>query len=245
MESILDRLARSRQSCVVFDSAPAALTILTGQFSRWIFCLAPFPLRKVDHGARAPSMQRPNVQKRQKIVETAERLFATRPFHKVRLDDVAAAANVGKGTLYIYFKSKEDLYASLVTDSFSGLLAQLKGQVDAQPAPAQALREIVRKLVGFAFDHPNFFEMIRTSSDSLPFSHLRAHRRQLTKLIAAVLESGNHKGSWSDPQPQLTAVLIPGMVRSAMMYGSSELDEQTLSRQILRLLGDGLTWKEP
>ena len=61
-------------------------------------------------------MQRPNDKKRRKITDTAARLFATRPFHKVRLDDVAAAAHVGKGTLYVYFKSKDDLYRSLVFD---------------------------------------------------------------------------------------------------------------------------------
>ena len=59
-----------------------------------------------------PPMQRPDEQKRQLIIDTAARFFATQPFHKVRLDDVAAAAQVGKGTLYIYFKSKEDLYVS-------------------------------------------------------------------------------------------------------------------------------------
>jgi len=53
-------------------------------------------------------MQRPDEKKRQLIANTAAKLFATRPFHKVKLDDVASAAGVGKGTLYIYFKSKEE-----------------------------------------------------------------------------------------------------------------------------------------
>jgi AcrR family transcriptional regulator len=45
--------------------------------------------------------------KRRLIVQTAVRLFSELPFHKVRLDDVAEAAGVGKGTVYIYFKNKD------------------------------------------------------------------------------------------------------------------------------------------
>jgi AcrR family transcriptional regulator len=46
-------------------------------------------------------MQVPNEQKRRHITSAAARMFAARPFHKVRLDDIAAAAGVGKGTLYV------------------------------------------------------------------------------------------------------------------------------------------------
>src|SRR5688500_9776467 len=102
-------------------------------------------------------MQRPSEIKRRKISDTAARLFATRPFHKVRLDDVAAAAQVGKGTLYIYFKSKEDLYVSLVEDGFSQLVSQLRQNADTPPE--EALREIVRQLVAFSCSHPHFFEL--------------------------------------------------------------------------------------
>jgi AcrR family transcriptional regulator len=51
-------------------------------------------------------MQRLKEAKREAILETAAKLFAQRPFHEVRLEDVASAAHIGKGTVYIYFKSK-------------------------------------------------------------------------------------------------------------------------------------------
>src|SRR3954468_4870079 len=105
-------------------------------------------------------MQRPSEVKRRKISDTAARLFATKPFHKVRLDDVAAAAQVGKGTLYIYFKSKEHLYVSLVSEGFTKLVEKLKNVFERPPR--KALTEIIRQLVIFSFAHPNFFEMIRT-----------------------------------------------------------------------------------
>src|SRR3954447_8694622 len=109
-------------------------------------------------------MQRPDEKKRQLIASTAAKLFATRPFHKVKLDDVAAAAGVGKGTLYIYFKSKEDLYFWLIYDAFARVVEQLKLQLGHGELSAdRALRRIIAELVKFSFDNPQLFELTRSA----------------------------------------------------------------------------------
>src|SRR4051812_26906340 len=183
-------------------------------------------------------MQRPSEIKRRKISDTAARLFATRPFHKVRLDDVAAAAQVGKGTLYIYFKSKEDLYVSLVGEGFSQLVEKMRASA-ANP-PKQALAEIVRQLVTFSFAHPHFFELMRTIPQLTNHSGLLRMRKHLSDLITRTLRRGIRQGIWHDPHPELTAIFIPGMLRSAMLYGPTGLDEELLAQQILRLVYDGI-----
>src|SRR3954467_1061835 len=97
---------------------------------------------------QSPHMQRPDEKKRQLIADTAAKLFATRPFHKVKLDDVAAAAGVGKGTLYIYFKSKEDLYFWLIYDAFARVVERLESRLDEGELSArQSLRLIIAELV--------------------------------------------------------------------------------------------------
>src|SRR5204863_3040154 len=105
-------------------------------------------------------MQKPDEKKRQLIAQTAARLFATRPFHKVKLDDVAAEAGVGKGTLYIYFKSKEELYFWLIYDGFAKMVEQLEIELGRNELSAdQTLRKIVSALVKFGFDNPQLFEI--------------------------------------------------------------------------------------
>jgi AcrR family transcriptional regulator len=183
-------------------------------------------------------MQRPSEIKRRKISDTAARLFATRPFHKVRLDDVAAAAQVGKGTLYIYFKSKEDLYVSLVSEGFTQLVQKLSDVADLPPL--QALKEIIRQLVVFSFAHPNFFEMMRTVPQLTNHASLLRMRKELSDLITKTLRRGVRQGTWSDPHPELTAIIIPGMLRSAMLYGPRELDGDVLTQHILRLVFEGI-----
>src|SRR4051812_3903388 len=98
-------------------------------------------------------MQRPDEAKRRAIIDAAAELFASRPFHEVRLDDVAEAASVGKGTLYIYFKNKDDLYGSLILEGFTKLVERLREQIESAPESQtawQSLTTIVRELVGWA-----------------------------------------------------------------------------------------------
>src|SRR4051812_26103556 len=108
-------------------------------------------------------MRLPDDNKRRQIVATAASMFAQQPYHKVRLDDVAAAAGVGKGTLYVYFQSKEQLYFSIISDGIAILLDRLRDQLAGDHGGAMnRLRSIVGEVVHFAFAHPQLFEMMKT-----------------------------------------------------------------------------------
>src|SRR3954447_20879973 len=108
-------------------------------------------------------MRLPDDNKRRQIIATAASMFASQPFHKVRLDDVAAAAGVGKGTLYVYFQSKEELYFTIAFEGIALLLGRLKKQLAADHSGAMhRLRTIIDELVDFAFQHPQFFELMKT-----------------------------------------------------------------------------------
>lgn len=199
-------------------------------------------------------MQRPDEKKRALITATAARLFATRPYHKVRLDDIAAEAKIGKGTLYVYFDNKEDLYFSLIYEGFSQLIDRLREQIeppagsdaparpDAAPGAWQNLQRIVTELVRFPCQHPHFFELMRTVGTVKGHSQAAwdQKRTELQELIEHTIRRGVESGELSDPHPELTALYIPGMVRSAMLFGPRGIDEAAAREQILRLLEGGI-----
>jgi AcrR family transcriptional regulator len=190
-------------------------------------------------------MQRLDEKKREKILTTAARLFATRPFHQVRLEDLAAEAQVGKGTLYIYFKNKEDLYCSLIHDGFVRLNEQFKLQISEDTPPVDALKRIVRHVVAFAMAYPYFYELMRSMGITLKdHKGLCQQRRAMIGAIENILRRGVRQGIWFDPHPDLTANFIPGMVRAAILYGPKNVDENALVEQILRLLRQGLQKEE-
>lgn len=185
-------------------------------------------------------MQVPSPARRKQILAAAARLFASRPFHEVRLEDVAAAARVGKGTLYIYFKSKEDLYGTLAFELFSGVLERLKGEIGrGRATAADDLRRILRELVAFADRHPHIFSLGPPVAPGY-FSEWRRRGKELIALIETVIRRGVREGRMRDPRPGLTAVCVPGLVRSAYIFGSRALRGKKLAESLARLVEEGV-----
>lgn len=93
----------------------------------------------------APKPRRRKDARPGEIVAAALACFAERGFGATRLDDVAARAGVSKGTLYLYFAGKEDLFRAVVRDSVLPFLARAETEAAAFEGPTPALLE---RLVG-------------------------------------------------------------------------------------------------
>jgi AcrR family transcriptional regulator len=191
-------------------------------------------------------MQRPDERKRRDIIGAAAKLFATRPFHEVRLEDVAAAAHVGKGTVYIYFENKDELYASLRREGFAAVVDRLNQQINGDDGQSawDVLRTIVKELVSFAKGHPYFFQLMRDGLHPQRDQAIVEKRGELARLIERTIRRGIRRGEMCDPHPQLTAQFIPSLVRSAMVFGPSDLSAEVITTHIVRILGGGIGRKD-
>src|SRR4051794_15078913 len=92
--------------------------------------------------------RRPDPGKRAQILRAATEVFSSRQFHTVLVDEVAAAAGVGKGTLYLYFPTKEQLFYATILEAFDALTAELEDAVRGQTGEA-ALRAFVASMIAF------------------------------------------------------------------------------------------------
>jgi len=184
--------------------------------------------------------------KRRHIIETAVKLFSEQPFHKVRLDDVAEAAGVGKGTVYIYFKNKEELYYNLVYEGFAGMVDQLHVQVNKPGLnPAGKLRTIVAGIVEHFIAHPQFFDVLRTVGVPDASSSWDHKRKECADLIDQVIREGIAAGEFSDSHPERTGLYLMAMVRAVMLYGPKAQDKEDLTEHIVSVLLRGVGGKGP
>ena len=189
-------------------------------------------------------MQVMDEEKRLKILAVAAELFATQPFHKVLLSDVAAAAVVGKGTLYTYFKNKEDLYLSVVYSGFSQLVDLLRNRMEKEPqGPAEDLDMVIREIVHFAYQNPHLFEVMR-SIPGIDRTKWETKRMELTEMIESLIRQSISSGAFADPHPELTSHYIPGLVRSALLDGMKKVDREVLTDHIQRFVKAALTGKK-
>jgi len=182
-----------------------------------------------------------DAEKCRRIEAAAAEMFAARPFHEVTLDEIAAAAAVGKGTVYTYFKSKEALYLSVLYDGFSGLVEQLKaGLEDGECEPREALGMVVTHLVDYVFRNPHIFRLSRNVEPTNNRPRWEKKRRELGRVIEGAIRRGIAAGCWHDSHPEWTAQFIPGMVRSTVLYGGGHPSRKALARQILHYIEAGL-----
>ncbi|MFO0826875.1 MAG: TetR/AcrR family transcriptional regulator [Phycisphaerales bacterium] len=185
-------------------------------------------------------MQRPNEENRRQIIAVATRLFATRRYHEVRLEDVAKAAKIGKGTIYVYFKSKDDLFLTLVREGFARLVTSIETEMQAPDRSSwERLTLIVDGFVAFATRFPHLFELLRSGVLPADDPALQSSRRALSRLIERNIRQGVRAGEFRDPRPKLTAQYVVAFVRGAMLYGPP-VGRSTLRAHLLRIVGHGI-----
>jgi len=186
-------------------------------------------------------MQRPDDAKRRSIIDAAIQLFASRAYHEVRLEDVAAEAHVGKGTLYVYFDSKEALYLTLVREGFSEMAAHVDDVTRADGMDTwERLRAAVAALIRFGTRYPDLYRVMRNHTLTPDDPELQATRRRVADRLCELLEEGQRRGEVDDPCPALTTQFILGFVRGALLYPPEGLSPESLERHMMRVLRQGV-----
>ena len=149
---------------------------------------------------------------RQKISDAASRLFIERGFDKVTVDEIAAAADVARMTVFNHFSRKEDMFFDLDDQGREDLRAALEKR-DATTSPIEALRLFAHKAVAEQLPYVRFFEegselFMRTimESDALK-ARARAIRDELTETLTIALARAARRPP-TDPVATLAATLL-------------------------------------
>jgi AcrR family transcriptional regulator len=127
----------------------------------------------------APIERADAARNRRKVLAAAEELFATRSVAAVSMDDVAAAAGVGKGTLYRRFGDKSGLAAALLDEWETRLQQEMLGgppPLGPGAPPEERLAAFVDAYLGFVVAHLDLVAMSQTAS---PGARLRTGSHRL------------------------------------------------------------------
>jgi AcrR family transcriptional regulator len=167
-------------------------------------------------------------EKEQRILDTAAELFSRQPFHKVLLSDVARAAAVGKGTLYLYFKSKDDLYFAVLFREFSSLIDSMRKFLDQTTlAPDGQLEGVIRILAEHFYVRAFNMELLGFVVTCPATDQWKRLRADLWEVFGGIVRDGVDQGLFHDHAPELTVRYISGLVRAVCLFApeNAELDD--------------------
>jgi AcrR family transcriptional regulator len=107
-----------------------------------------------------PEVQDLKKQKRRRtIIRASLRVFSRKGYETTALDEVAREAGLAKGTLYLYFKDKEDLYFHVMLSVLERLEAFITKQISDSQNPLDKLAAVARAQIGFFADNPHYFRL--------------------------------------------------------------------------------------
>jgi len=133
----------------------------------------------------AERKQREKVQRRDAIVDAAEDVFFKEGIENASMDQVAKKAELSKGTLYLYFKSKEELYRAIILRGFIILKRKLKESALVQSSGFEQVRAISDAYIKFSNEHLGYFNAI------LHYQNDIFDRKNSEPISVQSLEGGN------------------------------------------------------
>ena len=106
--------------------------------------------------------ERESQKRRETILEAARQIFFDKGIQVATVEDVAAQAEIAKGTVYLYFSSKEELIAQLLLQGLDLLLESLDAAFDegVKRTASERLRRLAEAYLEFAGERPNYFRLI-------------------------------------------------------------------------------------
>ena len=167
----------------------------------------------------AERREREKEQRKNDIIDAAEHVFFTHGLENATMDDVAEYAELSKGTLYLYFKSKEDLYLAIHLRGNQILKQMFENAVSKYNNGLEKVRAVGQAYFEFYKTYPDYFNaMIYYESRSINFEEVNSIAQQCVLLgretldvLVRALEIGIEDGSIRPSiEPQKTALSLWG-----------------------------------
>lgn len=186
----------------------------------------------------------------QEILAAARKLLEQRGLEAMTMDEIATTAGVAKGTLYLYFESKDNLIQAMITQVGENLIRDLESSLQAPGTPAEKLVRMVSVLLEYLNRERLLFpiyarELLRGKRDSREgfWRHHQETEERFLNLLTSLFAEGIAAGQFIPANPRLLTYLIRGLVRATGYYQKDEMEADVAKEAlpvILTLLSSGL-----
>jgi AcrR family transcriptional regulator len=177
-------------------------------------------------------------ERRAQIKDVARRLFGERGYHRTQISDLIEAAGIARGTFYLYFRNKREIFGELVDDLLATLDSCIKGIEVGEGEPPVGLQmrgNLSRILATLAQNRPLAHILLRAAVGLDPDFDRRVDDfyRQVSNRIAEGVSLGLEMGIVHPCDPHVAAIMILGAIKEVVYQylvatdGEPDWDEVT------------------
>jgi TetR/AcrR family fatty acid metabolism transcriptional regulator len=160
--------------------------------------------------------------KPQQIIDAAVRVFARNGFYNSRVSDIAREAGIASGTIYLYFRTKDEILVTLFREKMAAFVAALRTEIGRERDPEAKIRRLVRRHFEVLEASPDLAEVVQVElrQGQKFFRGASAHEiSAYFELIGSVLREGVAAGVFRHD--------LPVKIATKMLFGA--LDQMTTS----------------
>src|SRR5436190_15005019 len=194
-----------------------------------------------DEARRSPNWR----ARRQAIVDTSARVFARRGYHATGIAELCTANELGKGALYHYIGSKEELLAAIHDRVMDEVMLGADRVAAAGGAPSDQLAMLGEELLDVIARYPDHVWVFLHEFPALTgerAERFRARRHEFERRIEEILRAGVDSGEFRELEPRLTAMAWLGMHNYTYLWLKPDgtLSAHDVDRQFDDIFIDGI-----
>jgi AcrR family transcriptional regulator len=178
-------------------------------------------------------MEKPVPEKHADILSAAVKLFSERGYEPTTVDEIAARAGVGKGTIYLYFENKEQIFRAVIEQGLVSIDTLFTAIIDGNESYLTRIKALIQTQLQFVLDNQDFYRIFLKERINLPYdftvddesSHslLEIHR-QLNRKMNDFFHTAVNDGFLRPGEPELYTIALSGIVSHVafhwIMHGS-------------------------
>jgi len=194
---------------------------------------------------------RPDVSEERKdqIMNAAEGVFTRKGFSDARMDDIAEETGLSKGTLYLYFKSKEDLVIAILDRIFLGAFKQLGTRETVESTATEAIWQFTEEAIR---DYKKMLHMMPIAYEFLALAFrnkivqkaLKQYFNVYMEALVPIIQRGIDAGEFRQVDAQEVAIAAAAIFEGTVLlwvYDKSLIDVERHIRSSIKLLFEGVS----
>lgn len=171
--------------------------------------------------------------RRDQILDAARKLLFSQGIEKISISRISKEAELGVGTIYFYFKNKEDIFIALQQEGVNVLYSGILKIMDQDVDPDEKLRQVANAYYEFTENHTEYFNIINYFLSSPKIFFKEDLKQQIdmsgTKILAVIqdiITAGNQTGLFGEQDPKKFSIMFWGTIHGLVQF--KKLEHTTL-----------------
>ena len=176
-----------------------------------------------------------------RILDGALNVFKSNGLEGATMDEIANASGFGKGTLYYYFKSKEEVFSAILVEGWHNIWESLEPVMAEDNSPRKTFVNVLIKIAENAQERPGLFEFLFNVPKAIKVDNQpwKDYQLRLYTVIQGLLEDGVKQGEFPKVNPQLMFKALGGLFMGLVFMGDRK--EPVTDKEVENLLNELIT----